>query len=460
MGNKPSQSGAPAADATKEESVANAKKEEPVVSATDKAHSFIHFGCWNNLNVDKGGLEKVMTKLGSFLENSKENNAMPDFVLIAGDNYYPHKETGENETGEIKIKRVFKQRMIDGFQKLPDYEGLKYFMILGNHDLATNVAGKQTIRIEEGDTYEANGACTILQTQQELIPTLQAEVDYLFFKTVRLGNTLVVAFDSSAFLPNKEAESFLDCYNKFLKDRDFLKDRTLTIGDIRDHIRDEIIKALRDNSDIAHLIFCAHHPLVAQKHKKKKSKKSDKSDGNKKVEQIILTDEIRLFRENVLVPVHQMQKTSGGRMQNYYLCADTHLFQRGDVAIQIENESEPFLIRQYIVGTGGTVLDKEVPSDTSIEVVDSSLGKMVYTIQETKAQYGFLNCIIGDEPSFVFIEAAANEQAEVEADASMSTSVFDGSGGKRETRHHKRKRKGLTKTRTKRRYRKRTRLNI
>jgi hypothetical protein len=53
-------------------------------------NNFIHFGCWNNLNPDKGCLINVMKLLKERLKDIDKPNI--DFLTIAGDNYYPKKK--------------------------------------------------------------------------------------------------------------------------------------------------------------------------------------------------------------------------------------------------------------------------------------------------------------------------------------------------------------------------------
>ena len=55
--------------------------------ATVKTNQFIMFGCWNNLNDGKGGLENTMASLKVFLPKNPV-----DFIAVAGDNYYPGKD--------------------------------------------------------------------------------------------------------------------------------------------------------------------------------------------------------------------------------------------------------------------------------------------------------------------------------------------------------------------------------
>ena len=67
---------------------------------------FIHFGCWN-----KGGCyldkpSKGWNDLSSVMRNLREvseSHYKPEFVVVAGDNYYPTYEANE-KTGESQKK--------------------------------------------------------------------------------------------------------------------------------------------------------------------------------------------------------------------------------------------------------------------------------------------------------------------------------------------------------------------
>lgn len=81
---------------------------------------FVHLGCWNNLNKKKdkelGNLMQVMSKLKSYI--AEEKNKKPDFLVLAGDNYYPGKTKTE---GPIKKKEkiIYTKKLVDGFSSLP-----------------------------------------------------------------------------------------------------------------------------------------------------------------------------------------------------------------------------------------------------------------------------------------------------------------------------------------------------
>ena len=89
---------------------------------------FVHFGCWNNLN-KKSCLESVMTTLNEYLHNN-----VVEFLIVAGDNYYPHKDEQRIDGVKVKTKIIYTELLLRGFHLLPN---IPIYMILGNHDLET-----------------------------------------------------------------------------------------------------------------------------------------------------------------------------------------------------------------------------------------------------------------------------------------------------------------------------------
>ena len=93
---------------------------------------FIQFGCWNNTNTNKkgkptGNMKEVMSKLNLYI---KDPSTKPQFIVVAGDNYYPDKSSTLSATGDkIKTKIIRTQQLIDGLQSLPT--DIEINMILG-----------------------------------------------------------------------------------------------------------------------------------------------------------------------------------------------------------------------------------------------------------------------------------------------------------------------------------------
>ena len=143
-----------------------------------------------------------------------------------------------------------------------------------------------------------------------------------------------------------------------------------------------------------------HHPITNIRCKKKKSN----SGYAIKTEPVKPTfiDLWNTIRTTVNLP----------DMNYYYLCADTHMYQKGVVTVTNTDGTELMNITQYIVGTGGADLDdnpynKITELESPYIVTDNKSG---YTIKyETKSEdilqsYGFLECESNDRVlSFQFI---------------------------------------------------------
>lgn len=190
--------------------------------ANNTPHKFIQFGCWNNLNEGKGCLRNVMNRLKQHIETDK-----PEFLVISGDNYYPDKppkkedkgaeEKGAEEKGDKKEKAdkkkiIYLKNLIEGFGLLPD---IQTYMILGNHDLETNVKGeKPKLFLNNGETQTPETDCKILETQFESIQG--KNIDYCLYKSKELNhNTILFMIDTSIY--EEKPDDYLPCYKDFLK---------------------------------------------------------------------------------------------------------------------------------------------------------------------------------------------------------------------------------------------------
>jgi DNA repair exonuclease SbcCD nuclease subunit len=114
---------------------------------------FIHFGCWNQGYCDKTDednktpISEVMRQLEKTIKAAKTKH---DFIVVAGDNYYPNKpekkektekkdKTEKSEKTEKKVKEgktIIQGNLESGFNCLPS--GIEINIILGNHDLETS----------------------------------------------------------------------------------------------------------------------------------------------------------------------------------------------------------------------------------------------------------------------------------------------------------------------------------
>ena len=358
--------------------------------------SFIHFGCWNNLNIKNkdgkikplGCLNKVMEKLNSYVSENEVS-----FISIAGDNYYPEKKKIE----EKKKKIIIPELLVRGFDLLP--KSLPIYMILGNHDLETNLKiDNQKIFINSLDNPEPVRSCSILTNETNIIKDLP-NISYNFFKAEMMGsNTLILMIDSDIY--SIDAFNYLPCYSKFLE-----KDIS-SIEEIQRYQYELIFQSINQynvTGNIRNLILIGHQPITGIKFK----------DG---VKEPPLND-IPYFKP-ILIEIYN---SLGDDIKYFYLCADLHLYQKGIVTLK--KEDKMMTIQQYIVGTGGTELDDEIPN-IKFKVTGEN---MDYEMEECKAECGFLHSKLeGEKMSFEFIP------------------IIEQLGGKKKTKKRKRNKKRKT----------------
>jgi hypothetical protein len=341
---------------------------------------FVHFGCWNNLNVNNGlGLNQVMETLNAYVHEQPV-----EFIIVAGDNYYPDKKqikSINSKTGKqdkVKTKIIKPTNLSNGFNLLPT--GIPINMILGNHDLETNL--KNNLFIEnEPDKLVAEKDCFIIQS--EVASTLNTNIDLVLFKSQRMNDTLCLMIDTSLY--TLDINDYLPCYNKFFENTE---QQFATKEELIEYQNAQIFKAITDNMvGLKHIIISGHHPIIGVKMKEGESK--------------VLND-IPDF-EPVL---QQICKITNNMLKYYYLCADLHLYQKGKIEF-VTDDGNAMEINQYIVGTGGTELDDEVPGRFITNQFNNG-PNMKYTLEDCQHTYGFLECVLetGVDPTFNFIPAS------------------------------------------------------
>jgi len=331
-------------------------------------NNFIHFGCWNNLNLNKGCLINVMKLLKERLKDIDKPKI--DFLTIAGDNYYPKKEKVEGKKKKIIIPELLNQ----GFKYLP--KEIPIYMILGNHDLETNT-GKNNFFINNLDSPEEENNCSIIKYEQ-IAEHENENIEYSFFKEMMLENgTLIIMIDTSMY--SVDVEEYLPCYKFFLQE-------TLdnyNVEELREYQLSLIIKTITKYNNIKNLILIGHHPIIGLKIKDGKGAH---------INDIIEFD-------NVLKEIYSRLMDN---VNYFYLCADVHLYQEGKIVIKID-ETQKMNIQQYIVGTGGTELDTCVGESNIGEKIENE--RLTYTMTRCQERCGFLECInTSPIPRFLFNE--------------------------------------------------------
>ena len=319
----------------------------------NKETNFIHFGCWNqglcNMIKNNNPLSNVMKTLNEFV-----NTINVDFISVAGDNYYPNKIKLNKE----KIKRIYSEELKSGFDCLP--ENKEIYMLLGNHDLETNLDSDQNIYIENTDELESN--CYILNKELEYSDTHKPPINFVFNHYKFVNNTLILMIDSSIYI--KKADKFLKCYQYLLSNNLHTIDEIMKIQEL--FILNTINKY---KNKFKNLMFIAHHPIIGYQYKDKKSKL------------------IKPFY-NMAKMLTKVYSILGDTVNYYHLCADLHLRQEGIININ------DMIINQYVAGTGGTKLDKSsksFPKYTNLEIDDMNID---FELNISEEVYGFLHCYI------------------------------------------------------------------
>ena len=334
---------------------------------------FIHFGCWNNTNIKIkdskpkhiGCVVPVMNMLNTYLDRIEKK---PNFIVVAGDNYYPDKFKKEDDT---KVKIIYPDKLIEGFDLLP--KEIPIHMILGNHDLETN-GKKKSLFVNSIDTPERDD-CFIINTEEHII-SQKSNIHYKLFNSKYLkNNTLLLMIDTSMY--TDDVKKFLPCYSMFLK-RPFATPQELI--EFQNHQIYETIS--RYSERINNIIIIGHHPITGLKFKEEKNEKEEIIPAH-----IELLSDIIIF-ENVLKEIY---RRIGPDINYYYLCADLHMYQEGIVQLILDNGSV-MNINQYIVGTGGTKLDDIIPYHLEVPTRSG----INYTMNNVQYKCGFLECTIQD----------------------------------------------------------------
>jgi hypothetical protein len=370
----------------------------------DSIH-FIHFGCWNQGGCSpkvNNNLFRVMKKLNIYVEKTN-----PQFIIVAGDNYYPVKNKDKSKSDEKKetTKLIIDSQLKSGFYCLP--ENIPIYLLMGNHDLDN---GKQLLRVTENGN-EKPEECHILNMEKRISKELQLirpHAGHLVIYELK-GSVLFLMIDTSMYdvSMEKDKDRILDCYNKLLFQiqLSFLSLMRKQKNEIL-----EIIRSLKKGDqlkDISKVVIVGHHPLCSFKMKKGKH------------ETIVLNRALNLFYNTIFAEFRYNRS-----IEYIYLCSDLHQYQVGTIRIQknarqtrkstrrtrttlTRNSSsgrpEEMTIRQYIVGTGGTKLDDAIDG-SHIDRKMIERFNVTYEMERSEEKFGFLDCrIVAGETDFTFV---------------------------------------------------------
>jgi len=334
---------------------------------------FIHFGCWNefgyklgpskeNPNLINSGLTFVLDELNEYVQKNPI-----DFIVVAGDNYYPKYMNGGGEQTDDKFRIVNVDEFIKVFLALP--QQITKYILFGNHDIEDEVIMDKTVQSLKYPNLsdDSTKTCKILNLQQDLALT-KPDLNYqIFNKPIHLviSNTLIIMFDSYLF----EAKEY-GCY-EYLFDEYQKTDKN--VSNLLKFQIEQIRSIINSNEQVKNIIFIAHHPICFVKNK---GPNIIKQTNGKLLNFFNLLDKII------------------GDKSIYYLCADIHLYQYGIIRLD-----SGLTIKQYIVGTGGAHQDNykykgsrdPVYQMTIQNRLQSSASDLTYQVLENyNKTYGFI----------------------------------------------------------------------
>ncbi len=342
---------------------------------------FYHFGCWNNIhdkNKINNPLKAVIRKIVSTKKKRKDNVL---FLTVAGDNYYPFYKPDGKRTINLEY-------LHEGFKYLQMTDIKDRIVLLGNHDMESNESIYSIIPSapsSHGEMIINDNAlpsslnhpktCSILEEEMRM-----TKLTHQCYRKV--GNdTLVVFLDSNLYAYERDV-SFPTCYATLFPDvHERANGSPGAFMRLLLKRQERLLRSFINNNcrGIKHLIFVAHHPIVSWKVER----------GN------LQFDLQRKHSEFVKMCLEMYSLVKDANY--YYLCADTHHYQRGEITIQKKNKS--IQIKQFIVGTGGANLDKHPFANSCPtkypEFEQTTDGyRTKYHVDELNVSYGFLRVAI------------------------------------------------------------------
>lgn len=332
--------------------------------------SFIHFGCWGNLNkkaklpIDDTRVNYTYPLFHVIEAIQHEQNVK--FITVAGDNYYPDKIKNKEVNDTDKDKKKDKKNTLkvikeDDIRTLMSQintlssNHTQVYLLYGNHEMSnegildsSNTPGKSWENKKGGVQR-----CLALTEQVKYINKNNSNISH--FKNTMYNilndNTIVIMLDTTIYDQKEEKnENHMTCYTQF----EILYNKSIgktvkNSEDLRVIQLVQVINILQNekHNKIKNFIFIGHHPIISSKVK----------DGVDMESNIHLQMFFR-FVDSLL-----SYRLSSSNI--YYLCADTHLYEKSKIVlnpmVDTTDGSKPITITQYIVGTGGTDLDEQNP---------------------------------------------------------------------------------------------------
>ena len=331
------------------------------------------FGCWGYLG-EGSGLEKVFASL-----NKKVRNG--DHVVILGDNYYPSKKIkseGKKKnyfTSDVEMANIF-----DNLINLKE-KNCHIHLLMGNHEYKDDTITEEEYREMRREMEEKqggglrliqNGDPTIFKTfdlEYKHIKTLGLDSDIGMCPIDGLPHTLLLKLDTNMFTINKhKAVKLPYVYN----------------GNFTAHS----LIGNQNFDDIQRVFICGHIPIGSKIFK----------DGTHKLDQSL---PIQLY--DLMFELVKNIKSKNEGIKIYYMCADTHYFQR--LEIEMKRGGKSYQLEQFVAGTGGNKLDPWV-EDKNMEMEYERVKRQTefhYEIIETQREHGYVMVDGTEDPKFISV---------------------------------------------------------
>ena len=302
---------------------------------------FIHFGCWNNGGCPK---ENDLTKV---LTNIKKIKA-------------------DNEIKEKKKKYFIYENLLTGFECLP--KDIKIYMTYGNHDFETELYIDENVK--ETD-------CTLTKTEISIVENKFSNISLKLFQSIQFNKNTLILFIDTTIYDYEDINEYIKCYkliDSIYKNVKIVKNKQIEFIDL-------FVSSVKNNNEINNIIIIGHHPLAQFKIKKENMR------------YLYLNTELN----NMLYD--RIYNELNKDMNYYYLCADLHQYQSGNITI-----NNNMKIKQYIVGTAGAKKD-EIRKDllfTSPQIIENIEYYMDENdINNSTNENGYLTCI-SNETNIIF----------------------------------------------------------
>jgi hypothetical protein len=356
---------------------------------------FIHIGCWNyksDKNTNNKEESNVLIVLKSLNNYVKNNFTGDDFIVIAGDNYYPNIEKYNTDT----IKWIDIDEMLSNFSILP--KDTKKYLLFGNNDINDKTIidpeNKEKIVKIFKDQKGFNSYKNITEDTEEMKTCRLVDIEMLYTKdkNYKVFNgvmhefykkNLVIMIDTSIY-DNEIYDESVQCYKRILN-TDYDKD--LTLEELIKGQNKVISELIINNIDkCKNIVIIGHHPICGMT---SVNKSTDCYFNNK------LAD---VFRN--ISKIIKLNKVS---INVTYLCSHIHLYEYTEINI------DDILIKQYICGCGGAYSDELTQELTNkpgsnYEVIirhDDIYLKIKSVINNT---FGYLNITLSEDDGDVNVE--------------------------------------------------------